>query len=250
MNKDTQKTHFGFQTINIDEKIKAVEGVFSSVASKYDIMNDVMSFGVHRLWKQAAIQFTGLKPGDTVLDLAGGTGDLAAKLYKKVGEEGHVTVCDYNAAMLQAGRAKLLDRGIGHKIEWTQGDGHHLPFADNAFNAVTCAFGLRNMTDQKQALTSMNRVVKPGGRVMILEFSKVGLPLLAKAYDWYSFNLLPKMGAWIAGDAESYQYLAESIRMHPDQETLKSIMQDAGFEDVTYHNLTGGIVSIHVGFKY
>jgi demethylmenaquinone methyltransferase/2-methoxy-6-polyprenyl-1,4-benzoquinol methylase len=225
-----KETHFGYKTVDENLKESLVAGVFDSVASKYDIMNDVMSFGVHRIWKKIAMQHTGLKPGDTALDVAGGISDI-------------------NAAMLEEGRKRLLDKGYAGNIDFVEANAEDLPFEDNSFNCITIAFGLRNVTHQDKALQSMYRVLKPGGRLLILEFSKPVTPGLNKMYDFYSFNILPKMGKLIANDEDSYRYLAESIRMHPDQETLKQMMKDAGFERCTYHNMTGGIVALHKGFK-
>jgi len=243
-------THFGYQQVDWDEKKRRVADVFDSVADKYDVMNDVMSFGVHRLWKRFAIELSGARPGQRILDLAGGTGDLAARLSRLVGPQGQVVVGDINAAMLDVGRARLLDRGIGANVRFVQANAEQLPFPPNSFDAITIAFGLRNVTDKQRALASMYRTLKPGGRVLVLEFSKPTLPGLQQAYDLYSFKILPLLGRLIANDAGSYRYLAESIRMHPDQETLKAMMQSAGFEDCDYHNLSAGIVALHRGFRY
>lgn len=250
MKKHDDSTHFGFKTVAKDEKANMVAGVFHSVAGKYDLMNDVMSFGIHRLWKRFTIDCSGVRPGQKVLDLAGGTGDLAAKFSRMVGPKGEVVLADINESMLQVGRDKLRDMGIVGNVSYVQADAEKLPFPDDTFDLITIAFGLRNVTDKDAALRSMLRVLKPGGRLLVLEFSKPDVELLSKAYDVYSFHVMPRMGEWIAKDKESYQYLAESIRMHPDQETLKDMMQDAGFEQVTYHNLTGGIVALHRGFKF
>jgi len=244
------QTHFGYQTVDKQEKESLVAGVFHSVAQQYDIMNDLMSFGVHRLWKRFTIDASGVRPGNKVLDLAGGTGDLTAKFSQLVGKEGKVILADINSSMLNVGRDKLRDRGLVQNIEYVQANAELLPFEENTFDIVTIAFGLRNVTNKDQALKSIYRVLKPGGRLLVLEFSKPEHELLNKAYDFYSFNILPKMGELVAKDGESYQYLAESIRMHPDQETLKSMMEDAGFEQASYHNLTGGIVALHKGFKF
>jgi len=248
MNQDN-KTHFGFERVDIEEKQGKVAEVFHSVAAKYDIMNDVMSFGVHRLWKRFTIELSGVRPGQTVLDIAGGTGDLAYKFSKKVGASGKVVLADINDSMLKVGRDKLTDRGVINNMEFVQANAQYLPFEDNTFDLITIAFGLRNVTDKDMALESMLRVLKPGGRLLVLEFSKTNNPVLSKLYDTYSFSILPKMGQLIANDAESYKYLAESIRMHPDQEALKSMMQDAGFERCSYHNMTGGVVALHKGYK-
>ncbi|MCG6938008.1 MAG: bifunctional demethylmenaquinone methyltransferase/2-methoxy-6-polyprenyl-1,4-benzoquinol methylase UbiE [Gammaproteobacteria bacterium] len=244
-----KETHFGYQKVDETAKEGLVAGVFNSVASKYDIMNDVMSFGIHRIWKKIAMQHTGLKPGDWALDVAGGTGDLTMQMSKQVGPAGRVIISDINAAMLEEGRKRLLDRGYAGNIDFVIANAEDLPFEDNSFNCITIAFGLRNVTHQDKALQSMYRVLKPGGRLLILEFSKPVVPGLNRLYDLYSFNILPKMGKFIANDENSYRYLAESIRMHPDQETLKQMMKQAGFERCTYHNMTGGIVALHKGFK-
>jgi len=247
---DNKQTHFGYRTIPTEEKVAAVARVFSSVASKYDLMNDLMSFGIHRLWKRTAIDLSGVRAGQTVLDLAGGTGDLAAKFSKIVGAKGQVVLADINSDMLAVGRDRLIDGGIIDGVEFVQANAENLPFADDRFDCVASAFGLRNVTDKDAALQEMYRVLKPGGRALVLEFSKPTTEMLNKAYDFYSFKILPKIGKHIANDEASYQYLAESIRMHPDQETLKQMLIDAGFVDVDYHNMTGGIVALHRGFKY
>jgi demethylmenaquinone methyltransferase/2-methoxy-6-polyprenyl-1,4-benzoquinol methylase len=244
-----QKTHFGYQDVDAAAKAGMVGQVFDSVASKYDVMNDLMSFGVHRLWKRFTLDQSGVRPGQAVLDIAGGTGDLAGQFSKRVGKGGLVVLADINASMLFTGRDKLLDKGLIDNLDFTQANAEDLPFADESFDCITIAFGLRNVTDKDKALRSMNRVLKPGGRLLVLEFSKPVLPLLSKAYDAYSFAALPMMGKLIANDAESYRYLAESIRMHPDQETLKGMMDQAGFAKTKYHNLTGGIVALHKGYK-
>jgi demethylmenaquinone methyltransferase/2-methoxy-6-polyprenyl-1,4-benzoquinol methylase len=244
-----QTTHFGYQQVPVIEKASRVAGVFHSVADKYDVMNDVMSFGVHRIWKRLTIDAAGAKQGSKVLDLAGGTGDLASKFARIVGQSGKVVLSDINASMLENGRKRLADAGIAGNIEYVQANAECLPFADNTFDIVTIAFGLRNVTDKDAALRSMFRVIKPGGRLLVLEFSKPAVPGLAPIYDQYSFKFLPMMGKLIANDAESYRYLAESIRMHPDQETLKAMMSSAGFERVSYSNMTGGIVALHKGLK-
>ncbi|HEX7028360.1 MAG TPA: bifunctional demethylmenaquinone methyltransferase/2-methoxy-6-polyprenyl-1,4-benzoquinol methylase UbiE [Gammaproteobacteria bacterium] len=246
----SKTTHFGFQEVPLEEKARKVAGVFQSVAGKYDVMNDLMSFGVHRLWKRFCLQLSGVRPGQQVLDLAGGTGDLAVKFIDKVAPGGGVVLSDINAAMLEQGRLRMLDRGIVRGIEYVQANAEDLPFADNRFDCITIAFGLRNVTDKDKALASMYRVLKPGGRLLVLEFSKPATRVLEKLYDVYSFNVIPRLGRWVAGDEQSYQYLVESIRMHPDQETLKAMMQNAGYEGVEYFNLSGGIVALHRGFKY
>ena len=247
MKDDT--THFGFEKVAYDDKVNKVAGVFHSVASKYDVMNDLMSFGIHRVWKRYTIEMSGVRHGHHVLDLAGGTGDLAAKFARIVGQEGSVTVADINDSMLKVGRERLTDKGIAGNVQYVQANAECLPFPDNHFDAITIAFGLRNVTDKDAALRSMYRVLKPGAPLLVLEFSKPESELLSKIYDTYSFKLLPFMGKVIADDADSYRYLAESIRMHPDQETLKSMMVDAGFEKAEYFNLTGGVVALHRGYK-
>lgn len=226
-----------------------VAGVFHSVAAKYDLMNDLMSGGIHRIWKFFTIEKSGARAGQHILDIAGGTGDLTASFSKIVGDTGRVVLADINDSMLKVGRDKLIDRGRSNNVEYVQADAQHLPFPDNSFDCVTIAFGLRNVTDKDLALESMLRVLKPGGRLLILEFSSPESDTLAKIYDTYSFKILPNMGKLVTGDAESYAYLAESIRMHPDQETLKSMMDNAGFIKTEYSNMTGGIVALHRGFK-
>ncbi len=245
-----ETTHFGFRTIAKDEKESMVAEVFHSVASKYDLMNDLMSFGIHRIWKRFTIDCSGVRRGQKVLDLAGGTGDLTAKFSRLVGETGSVILADINDSMLKMGREKLRDSGIVGNVRYVQANAEELPFPDNYFDCITISFGLRNVTDKDKALRSMFRVLKPGGRLLVLEFSKPLLDPLNKAYDTYSFHILPKIGELVANDSESYRYLAESIRMHPDQETLKEMMSDAGFDSVSYYNLTGGIVALHRGFKF
>ena len=242
-------THFGYTNVPESQKAKKVAEVFHSVAAKYDLMNDLMSAGIHRLWKRFTLELSGVRPGNRVLDIAGGTGDLAAQFSKLVGPTGEVILADINASMLKVGRDKLLDRGVAGNICFVQADAEALPFPDNHFDVITIAFGLRDVTHKDTAIASMLRVLKPGGRLLVLEFSKPKSQLLAKAYDAYSFTLLPMMGKLVTNDADSYRYLAESIRMHPDQETLKGMMSDAGFERVTYHNMTGGIVALHRGVK-
>jgi demethylmenaquinone methyltransferase/2-methoxy-6-polyprenyl-1,4-benzoquinol methylase len=247
---DKKTTHFGYKEVPIQEKSRHVADVFHAVANKYDVMNDFMSFGLHRLWKRFTIAESKIRPGQVILDIAGGTGDLAKEFANKVGKEGLVVLADINAKMLEQGRERLLNEGIVGNVVYVQADAECLPFPDNHFDCITIAFGLRNVTDKSAALNSMYRVLKPGGKLLILEFSKPTLPLLNLLYDTYSFNVIPKLGKWICGDAESYQYLVESIRMHPDQETLKKMMKEAKFEDTVFHNLTGGIVALHKGFKY
>ena len=242
-------THFGFQTVPVEEKAQRVRGVFDSVATDYDLMNDVMSLGVHRLWKRLAIGMANIQPGQQVLDLAGGTGDLALLIAPKVGPQGRVVLSDINSNMIRTGRARLLDKGIAGNVEYIQADAERLPFHDNSFDCITLGFGLRNVTHKQTALVSMYRVLKPGGRLLILEFSRPAA-LLRPAYDFYSFSILPRLGQLIARDAASYRYLAESIRMHPDQKTLVGMLESAGFEDCSFHNLTGGIVAIHRGYKF
>ena len=244
-----EETHFGYKTVNKAEKQARVADVFTSVAKKYDIMNDLMSFGIHRLWKRYAISLSGVRAGQRVLDIAGGTGDLAKVFSREVGRNGHVVLSDINAAMLEVGRERLINAGCNN-VDFVLANAETLaPFDDESFDLVTISFGLRNVTDKDAALRSMYRVLKPGGRLLILEFSKPVFEPLSKAYDLYSFTALPVMGKLIANDSESYQYLAESIRMHPDQQTLKQMMQQAGFENCDYHNLTAGIVAVHRGFK-
>jgi demethylmenaquinone methyltransferase/2-methoxy-6-polyprenyl-1,4-benzoquinol methylase len=246
---DDKTTHFGYKTVDSKDKVKMVAGVFHSVAAKYDIMNDLMSGGVHRLWKRFTIELSGVRPGNKVLDIAGGTGDLAAKFSRLVGSNGRVVLADINDSMLTVGREKLTNKGIVGNIEYVQANAECLPFPDNYFDCITIAFGLRNVTDKDAALRSMNRVLKPGGRLLVLEFSKPVNPVIAKLYDRYSFDILPKMGQLVTNDEDSYRYLAESIRMHPDQDTLKGMMNDAGFVDVRYHNMTAGVVAVHRGIK-
>lgn len=245
-----ETTHFGFKTVAKDEKIAKVAEVFHSVAQKYDVMNDVMSLGIHRLWKRFTIDCSGVKKGQMILDLAGGTGDLTAKFSRIVGETGHVVLADINDSMLKVGRDKLRNMGIVGNVSYVQANAEELPFPDNHFDCITIAFGLRNVTDKDAALRSMFRVLKPGGRLLVLEFSKPVFDPLSKIYDLYSFHILPKMGKVIAQDEDSYRYLAESIRMHPNQETLREMMQNAGFTETEYFNMTGGIVALHRGFKF
>lgn len=243
---DMSTTHFGFQSVDEAQKAQRVRGVFDSVAPKYDLMNDLMSMGMHRAWKAYAVMVANLREGDRVLDIAGGTGDLALAFSKKVGATGQVVHTDINEAMLRTGRNRLLDVGVS--LPTMVCDAEHLPFLDGYFDLVCVAFGLRNMTHKDAALSEMHRVLKPGGRLLVLEFSKVAAPL-EKAYDWYSFSVLPRLGQLVAGDDSSYRYLAESIRMHPGQQELKSMMHKGGFGHVDYHNLTGGVVALHVGIK-
>jgi demethylmenaquinone methyltransferase/2-methoxy-6-polyprenyl-1,4-benzoquinol methylase len=239
-------THFGFQTVDESQKAGRVRGVFDSVASKYDVMNDLMSMGLHRVWKAYTVAVANLREGQSVLDIAGGTGDLARAFAKKVGTRGTVVHTDINEAMLRQGRDRLLDEGL--VLPTLICDGESLPFPTASFDLVSVAFGLRNMTHKDKALAEMSRVLKPGGRLLVLEFSKVAKPL-AKAYDWYSFNVLPRIGQLVAGDAQSYRYLAESIQMHPGQAELKTMMKAAGFGHVDVHNLSAGVVALHVGIK-
>ncbi|MEM1263095.1 MAG: bifunctional demethylmenaquinone methyltransferase/2-methoxy-6-polyprenyl-1,4-benzoquinol methylase UbiE [Pseudomonadota bacterium] len=246
--KDKANTHFGYQTVPTGEKANLVRGVFDSVADRYDVMNDLMSGGIHRLWKRFTIGEAAVREGYRVLDLAGGTGDLAASFAKRCGKSGHIVLADINHAMLAVGRDRLLDAGHMANLSIVQADAEHLPFADKRFDVVTIAFGLRNVTNKAAALAEMHRVLKPGGKCLILEFSQPH-DALRPAYDLYSFNVLPWLGQRIAGDPDSYRYLAESIRMHPDQETLLQMLGDAGFEHSRYHNLTGGIAALHVGFR-
>lgn len=245
--KDT--THFGYKEVPVEEKADRVADVFHSVAGKYDIMNDLLSMGVHRVWKRFTIEVSGVRTGNQVLDVAGGTGDLTRYFSRLVGPTGKVVLSDINSSMLNMGRDRLIDQGYTGNVEYVQANAECLPFADNTFDCITIAFGLRNVTDKDTALRSLTRVLKPGGRLLVLEFSKPGNPLLSKIYDTYSFNILPKLGKLVANDSESYQYLAESIRMHPDQETLKGMMEDAGLSQCKYHNMTGGIVALHRGVK-
>ena len=243
-------THFGYRDVPVADKQKLVGEVFTSVAKNYDLMNDLMSFGVHRLWKRHFVAVSGVRKGDRVLDLAGGTGDIAALLKPVLGEQGEVVVGDINAAMLGVGRDRLTDRGLVGGLRWAQLNAECLPFPDNSFDAVTMAFGLRNVTDKDKALADICRVLKPGGRLLVLEFSRVQSELFNKLYDFHSFKVLPKLGRLFAGDADSYQYLAESIRKHPDQATLKGMMERAGFGKVEVRNLSNGIVAIHRAYKF
>ena len=242
-------TDFGYERVKTAQKAGRVREVFDSVAAQYDLMNDLMSGGLHRLWKRFTIELSAVRSGQTVLDIAGGTGDLAARFSKLVGADGKVILADINAAMLSVGRDRLIDKGALSNIDMVQADAQFLPFEDNSIDCITIAFGLRNVTDKAKALRSMHRVLKPGGRVLVLEFSKPSSPLLSKVYDAYSFSALPAMGKLITDDADSYRYLAESIRKHPDQESLLEMVEDAGFVDCRYHNMTGGIVAVHRGIK-
>lgn len=240
--------HFGFARVSPQEKTRRVRGVFESVAGRYDLMNDLMSFGAHRLWKRFALARTGLRPGGMALDVAGGTGDLAIGMSRQVGPQGRVLLSDINPAMLAIGRRRLLDAGAHRNARAVCADATALPCGDGLFDCVAIGFGLRNVTGKPAALKRMARAVKPGGRLLVLEFSRPALEFIRPAYDWYSFALIPALGRAVAGDADSYRYLAESIRMHPDQETLAEMMREAGFEDVHWHNLAGGIVALHIGF--
>ena len=242
-------THFGYETVDAKEKAGRVAGVFHSVAGNYDLMNDLMSAGIHRLWKHMTIEMSGVRKGHKVLDIAGGTGDLAAKFSKIVGSEGSVVLADINESMLKVGRDRLIDRGITENVTFSQADAQYLPFPDDTFDVITIAFGLRNVTDKDMALRSMLRVLKPGGKLLILEFSKPTSSLLSKIYDTYSFNVLPRLGKVFANDSDSYKYLAESIRMHTDQSTLLQMLNSAGFENTDFHNMTGGVVALHRGIK-
>ena len=250
MNETEKSTHFGYQTVPTDQKTDKVKHVFESVATKYDLMNDLMSLGIHRWWKDFAITQCRLRTGQRILDLAGGTGDLAKRISPLMGDEGEVVIADINATMLKLGRRRLLNQGIFRNIQFIQANAEKLPFPNNFFDRIVISFGLRNVTDQMAALQSMYRVIKPGGFAVILEFSKPTMAPLKAVYDAYSFQLLPRLGKLVAKDEESYRYLVESIRMHPDQETLLSKMTNAGFEDCDYHNLSGGIVAVHRGYKF
>ncbi len=250
MTEQQKSTHFGFKQVPQEEKAGKVREVFDSVADSYDVMNDVMSFGIHRLWKRFTMEMAGLKPGQRALDLASGTGDLAAKLSALVGSQGEVVSSDINGAMLGNGRDRLIDKGVVGNVHFVQADAQYLPFPDNYFDCVTIAFGLRNVTDKDLALRSIFKCLKPAGRLLVLEFSTPTVPGLKPIYDTYSFKLLPLMGKLIANDEASYRYLAESIRMHPGQEELKTMMQTAGFERCDFHNMSGGIVALHRGYKF
>ncbi|MEA2093025.1 MAG: bifunctional demethylmenaquinone methyltransferase/2-methoxy-6-polyprenyl-1,4-benzoquinol methylase UbiE [Pseudomonadota bacterium] len=242
-------THFGFEKVPVGEKARRVRGVFDSVTDDYDLMNDVMSLGIHRIWKRVVVGMANVQPGQQILDLAGGTGDLTRLLAPLTGPRGKVVLSDINNAMIRTGRSRLLDKGIASNVDFVQANAEYLPFHDGSFDCIAIAFGLRNVTHKQTALESMYRILKPGGRLLILEFSRPAA-VLKPVYDLYSFKILPQLGRLIAGDAASYHYLAESIRMHPDQKTLMEMLQAAGFEDCDYHNLTGGIVAIHRGYKF
>ncbi len=248
MAKDPSTTHFGYETVTLSEKAGRVKGVFDSVASRYDIMNDLMSGGLHRMWKRFTVEQAGVRRGQNVLDLAGGTGDLARIFARQVGARGHVVLADINALMLQEGRSHLIDAGVAGNLSIAQLDAEKLPFASGSFDCVTIAFGLRNVTNKESALASMQRVLKPGGKILILEFSKPA-EAIKPAYDFYSFKVIPLLGKLIANDESSYQYLAESIRMHPNQDELLQMMEQSGLERCRYHNLAGGIVALHIGYR-
>jgi demethylmenaquinone methyltransferase/2-methoxy-6-polyprenyl-1,4-benzoquinol methylase len=247
---DDGTVDFGYEQVPATDKARRVRAVFDSVATRYDLMNDLMSAGVHRLWKRFALEQTGLRPGQMALDVAGGTGDLAAGMARRVGDTGLVVLSDINPAMLAVGRNRMLDLGLMRNLRFSIADAERLPFADESFDCVTIGFGLRNVTDKPAALASMRRVLKPGGRLLVLEFSRPVVPGLKPIYDVYSFNILPWLGRRVADDADSYRYLAESIRRFPDQETLRGMMRDAGLENCRYHNLSGGIVALHKGYRY
>lgn len=249
MNNDQDTTDFGYERVARGDKARRVGAVFDSVAGNYDLMNDLMSLGVHRVWKHFTVQLAAVRPGEHILDLAGGTGDLAAAMARATGASGRVLLSDINASMLGRGRERLLDRGVAGNLDFVQANAESLPFADSCFDCVTIGFGLRNVTDKQAALNEMQRVLRPGGRVLVLEFSKPAVPGLGKLYDQYSFSVLPWLGRNVAGDEAAYRYLAESIRMHPDQDTLKQMMETAGLVRCSYNNLTGGIVAVHRGFK-
>jgi demethylmenaquinone methyltransferase/2-methoxy-6-polyprenyl-1,4-benzoquinol methylase len=247
---DERSTDFGFQRVPLGEKARRVRGVFDSVVDRYDLMNDLMSAGAHRWWKRFTLALANLRPGQRALDVAGGTGDLAAGLARQVGERGFVVLADINAAMLARGRDRLIDAGCAGHVGFVQADAEQLPFPDGSFDCITIGFGLRNVTDKAAALSSMRRALKPGGQLLVLEFSQPRVAALKPLYDAYSFRVLPLLGRYVAGDEASYRYLAESIRMHPDQETLLRLMADAGLEDCRYHNLAAGIVAVHRGYRY
>jgi demethylmenaquinone methyltransferase/2-methoxy-6-polyprenyl-1,4-benzoquinol methylase len=249
VDKESKTTHFGFEEVAWGDKAKRVRGVFDSVAPRYDLMNDLMSGGLHRLWKEFTLSQTHLRPGQRALDVAGGTGDIARGMQKQVGDRGLVVLSDINGAMLAHGRDRTIDSGIVRGMEYVQANAECLPFADNTFDCITIGFGLRNVTDKSAALRSMQRVLKPGGQLLILEFSQPTIPALRPLYDAYSFKVLPVLGKLVANDSESYRYLAESIRKHPDQETLLAMLREAGLVECRYHNLSGGIVALHRGYK-
>ncbi|MBT6079018.1 MAG: bifunctional demethylmenaquinone methyltransferase/2-methoxy-6-polyprenyl-1,4-benzoquinol methylase UbiE [Gammaproteobacteria bacterium] len=244
-----ETTHFGYEDVAVGEKASRVRGVFDSVASKYDVMNDLMSMGVHRLWKKQAIELSGAREGWEVLDLAGGTGDLSLQFAKIVGSKGRVVLSDINQSMLHNGRERLVNEGVLGNVEYVQINAEQIPFPDNSFDCITISFGLRNVTDKDKALRAIYKALKPGGRLLVLEFSKPTNEKFRSVYDFYSFNILPVIGKVVANDEESYRYLAESIRMHPDQETLRGMMDEAGFNRTEYFNMTGGVVALHRGFK-
>ncbi|MCB1631325.1 MAG: bifunctional demethylmenaquinone methyltransferase/2-methoxy-6-polyprenyl-1,4-benzoquinol methylase UbiE [Pseudomonadales bacterium] len=246
---EQRTTDFGYRQVPEEEKTRLVGGVFDSVATRYDLMNDLMSGGIHRIWKRVTIELSGVREGHRVLDVAGGTGDLSSRFARIVGPNGRVVLSDINESMLRVGRDKLIDSGTIANLEFVLADAERLPFAERSFDCVTIAFGLRNVTHKERALESMLRVLRPGGRLLVLEFSKPTNELLGKLYDAYSFGVLPRLGRLVTGDADSYRYLAESIRMHPDQDAMRDMMEDAGFERCDYHNMTGGIVAIHRGFR-
>lgn len=242
-------THFGFRDVPVAEKARHVREVFDSVADRYDVMNDLMSFGIHRLWKRFAVNMADIRPGQRILDLAGGTGDLVRLMSPLAGPDGHVVLSDINAAMLANGRSELLDHGISNNVSFAQVNAEQLPFPDRSFDRVTMAFGLRNVTDKQQALNEIARILRPGGQLLVLEFSQPARAL-QPLYDFYSFSVLPRLGQLVAKDAASYKYLAESIRKHPDQDTLQGMLEQAGFEHCDYHNLSGGIVAVHRGYRF
>jgi len=248
--KDTSQTHFGYRDVDVDAKAGLVGAVFSSVAGRYDLMNDLMSFGAHRLWKRFAVARSGLRRGGAVLDVAGGSGDLSRLFVDQVGPNGTVILTDINSAMLGQGRDNMIDRGIVEPVRYARTDAEHLSFPDQSFDCVAISFGLRNVTNKELAIGEMCRVLKPGGRLLVLEFSKPIVPAIDKLYDTYSFNAIPKIGKLVTGDGDSYQYLVESIRRHPDQQTLRQMMLDAGFDHVRVHNLSAGIVALHVGYRF
>ncbi len=244
-----ETTHFGYEQVATEDKVERVRGVFDSVVDRYDLMNDMMSLGIHRLWKRQAIEMSGARSGQRILDVAGGTGDLTLRFSQIVGADGLVVLSDINNSMLSKGRDRLINEGVLGNVQYVQFDAEQAPFPDNHFDCVTISFGLRNVTDKERALRSLQRVIRPGGRLLVLEFSRPVDERLRSAYDFYSFNVLPLLGRWIAKDEASYRYLAESIRMHPDQERLRTMMTEAGFGRTDYFNMTGGIVALHRGFK-